>query len=130
MHCTKHVGLHVNAQKGYWFEPCCVMYTSGLGEKWRLVKDVPAKVRDFRRITNLLKLIYEIYLKWKMQNPKISTRNGFRITRILTNYAQIFPMQWYTSYTCYTNHKVYLNSCMEDLSNIYNVYTCMVVSLW
>ena len=59
----------------------------------------PVKVGDFRRITDDFRGIYTIlYLKWLKAEPEYLTEPyvivlhvGFRITRILTDYAQKTP---------------------------------------
>ena len=72
----------------------------------RLVADEPVEfekqtveARDFRRITNHFRGIYGTYLKW-MKPSKSEDVNmypaRFRITRVLTNYAQKFPRHWRT----------------------------------
>jgi hypothetical protein len=60
--------------------------------RW-LVTDEPVEVGDSRRTTDKFKGIYtRIYLIKIKQNRKMSTCNlGFRITWILTNYAQKLP---------------------------------------
>ena len=61
------------------------------------------------RITDRFRGIYRIYLKWiNKQNRKMSTCNrlDYRITRILTDYAQKLPRHWCVTPYLYDNHNI------------------------